>query len=69
MQAWLYETSNNIKFVYGTMWNMSTYTQSRGVYISTSNAAGTVGNVTDIINTMAWTTTGQRFVDNYLPCQ
>ncbi len=57
MQAWLYETSNNIKFVYGTMWNMSTYTQSRGVYISTSNAAGTVGNVTDIINTMAWTTT------------
>ncbi|GAB1366983.1 hypothetical protein MASR1M36_18540 [Candidatus Cloacimonadaceae bacterium] len=40
MQAWLYETSNNIKFVYGTMWNMGTSAQSRGVYVSTSNVAG-----------------------------
>jgi hypothetical protein len=67
MQAWLYETSNNIKFVYGTMYNMSTYTQSRGVYVSTSNVAGSVGNVTDILNTMAWTNTATSVTTTTFP--
>lgn len=67
MQAWLYEGSNNIKFVYGTMWNMSTSTQSRGVYVSTSNLAGSVGNVTDIINTMVWTNNGTGAVTTTFP--
>ncbi|PKP36317.1 MAG: hypothetical protein CVT97_09250, partial [Bacteroidetes bacterium HGW-Bacteroidetes-14] len=30
-QVWLYETSNTVKYVYGTMYNMSTSAQSRGV--------------------------------------
>jgi len=67
MQAWLFEGSNNIKFVYGTMWNMATYASTRGVYVSTSNVAGSVGNVTDIINTMTWTNTGTSVVTTSFP--
>lgn len=67
VQAWLYEGSNNIKFVYGTMWNMATTAQSRGVYVSTSNVAGSVGNVTDIINTMTWTNNGTGVVTTSFP--
>jgi hypothetical protein len=55
MQAWLYEGSNNIKFVYGTMWNMSTSAQSRSVYVSTSNVVGSLGQVTTITTTPTWT--------------
>lgn len=54
MQAWLYEGSNNIKFVYGTMWNMGTSASARGIYVSTSNVAGSIGQVTDVIGTMTW---------------
>jgi hypothetical protein len=62
VQAWLYETSNNIKFVYGTMYNMATSASTRGVYISTSNVAGTVGNWETITATPTWTITGTGVV-------
>lgn len=67
MQAWLYETSNNIKFVYGTMWNMSTSAQSRGVYVSTSNVAGSVGNVTDITGSPTWVNNGTGVINTIFP--
>jgi len=67
MQAWLYEGSNNIKFVYGTMYNMSTAPQLRGVYISTSNLAGSIGNVGTITGTPTWTTTGTSVVTTSFP--
>jgi len=56
MQAWFYETTNMVKFVYGAMYNNSTSSQPRGVVISNSNVAGTVGNVTNITTTPTWST-------------
>ncbi len=67
LQAWLYEGSNNIKFVYGQMYNMSTSAQTRGVYISTSNVAGTVGNWETITATPTWTVTGTSVVTTSFP--
>ncbi|PKN77727.1 MAG: hypothetical protein CVU48_10625, partial [Candidatus Cloacimonetes bacterium HGW-Cloacimonetes-1] len=57
VQVWLHETSNIVKYVYGAMYNNSTSTMSRGVYISTSNVAGSVGNVTTINTTPTWNAT------------
>lgn len=57
MQAWLYEGSNNIDFVYGTMWNMSTSAQSRGVYIATGTTAGAIGQILTINTTPAYSNT------------
>jgi PKD repeat protein len=67
MQAWLYEGSNNIKFVYGTMWNMSTSAQSRGVYVSTSNTSGSIGMVYNITNTPTWANTGTSVTTTSFP--
>lgn len=67
MQAWLYEGSNNIKFVYGTMWNMSTSTQARSIYIATSNVTGSLGQVTDIIGAMTWNSAGTGLVNTTFP--
>jgi hypothetical protein len=57
MQVLLYETTNQVKYIYGNMWNMSTTTQSRGIYLSTSNTAGSVGNIITINTTPTWNTT------------
>ncbi|MDD2228440.1 MAG: choice-of-anchor J domain-containing protein [Candidatus Cloacimonetes bacterium] len=57
MQAVLYETTNQVQYIYGTMYNMGTSAQSRGVYLSTSNTAGTVGNIITIITTPTWNVT------------
>lgn len=58
MQAVLYETSNKVEYIYGTMYNMSTSTVTRGIYISTSNIAGSIGQILTINTTPAWNTTG-----------
>lgn len=67
MQAWLYEGSNNIKFVYGTMWNMSTSAQTRSVYVSTSNVAGSLGQVTTITTTPTWTNNATSLTTTSFP--
>ncbi len=67
MQAWLYEGSNNIKFVYGTMWNMSTSAQARGIYVSTSNVAGSIGQVLTINTTPAWSNTATSLTTTSFP--
>jgi hypothetical protein len=66
-QVWLYETSNTVKYVYGTMYNMSTSAQSRGVYISTTNVAGNVGNVTTLTATPTWTTNATTVTNTSFP--
>jgi hypothetical protein len=54
-QVLLYETSNVINFIYGTMYNRSTSSQSRSVGISNSNSTGTVGYVATITTTPTFT--------------
>lgn len=53
-QVWLNETSNVVNFVYGTMWRMGTLRQQRGIFIATSNAVGSVGNIKTITTTPTW---------------
>lgn len=67
MQALLYEGTNKIEYIYGTMYNMGTSTAARGVYISNSNVAGTVGNIVTIITTPTWTITGTSVVTTTFP--
>lgn len=57
-QAVLFETSNIIEFIYGKMYNMGTSTSSRGVFISSSNTTGTIGQITDITTTPVYNTSG-----------
>lgn len=57
LQAWLYEGTNKIDYVYGTMYNRSTSAQTRAVFISSSNVANTVGCVATITTTPSWITT------------
>ncbi|HPN40668.1 MAG TPA: GLUG motif-containing protein, partial [Candidatus Cloacimonadota bacterium] len=66
LQVWLLESSNTVEFVYGQMYNMST-TQSRGVYISTSNVVGSVGNVTSITTAPTWNTSTASIVNTSFP--
>lgn len=63
-QAWLNETTNVVNFVYGTMYNMGTYAITRGVCISTSNVAGSVGNVTTITTTPTYVATGTSITNS-----
>ncbi|HNX38487.1 MAG TPA: choice-of-anchor J domain-containing protein [Candidatus Cloacimonadota bacterium] len=67
MQAWLFETSNNIQFVYGTMYVMGSSAASRGIYISTSNVAGSVGQLTDITATMTWNNSSTSITTTSFP--
>jgi|GEM_PF-1577797 PKD repeat protein len=66
-QVWLYETSNTVKYVYGTMYNASASAQWRGVYISTTNVAGNVGNVTTLTATPTWTSTATSVTTTSFP--
>ena len=51
MQVALYETTGKMDFIYGRMYNMSTSTQSRGIYFSSGTAAGQIGQILNIITT------------------
>lgn len=62
MQVWLYENTNKIDFVYGTMYNMSASAQSRSVFISTGTTSGAIGSVATIVTTPSWVTTGTSAV-------
>ncbi len=64
IQVWLNETSNVVDFVYGTMYNNSTSSISRGVFISTTNTTGNVGSVANITTTPSWVTTGTIAVNS-----
>ncbi|MBL0014146.1 MAG: hypothetical protein IPP30_10685 [Flavobacterium sp.] len=46
MQAWLSETTGKIDFVYGEIFNSSTSSQTRSIFISSSNTATTAGSIT-----------------------
>src|SRR5574343_433922 len=62
MQLRLYETSNVVEYVYGTMYNNSTSTVTRTVALSSSNTATTSNYIASIVTTPAntasttWTT-------------
>jgi hypothetical protein len=60
-QAWLYETTNRIDFVYGLMFTNSSSSQNRAVFISTSNVSGMVGWVQNITTTITWVNSGTSF--------
>lgn len=45
MQVWLYETGA-IDFIYGNMYNNSSLTASRSIFLSSSNTATTMGSIT-----------------------
>lgn len=49
MQVWLHEGTGQVDYVYGTIFNSSTTSQSRSIFISSSNTATTAGSIT--INT------------------
>ncbi|PKN77631.1 MAG: hypothetical protein CVU48_10980 [Candidatus Cloacimonetes bacterium HGW-Cloacimonetes-1] len=49
------------------MYNNSTATMTRGVYISTSNIVGSVGNVTTIITTPSWTSNATSVTNTTFP--
>lgn len=67
IQAVLYESSNKIEFIYGQMYNMATYSSSRGIYISTSNTAGTIGQIKNIVTTLDWDVTGTSITTTSFP--
>jgi hypothetical protein len=67
MQALLYEGSNRIQYIYGTMYNMSTSAQSRSVYLSTSNIAGSIGQITTINVTPTWNVTATSLTTTSFP--
>lgn len=46
MQLWLDEATGRIDFVYGEIYNASSSSQTRSIFISSSNATNTVGSVT-----------------------
>lgn len=46
MQLWLNEGTGTINFVYGEIYNSSTSSQTRGIFLSSSNTATTAGSVT-----------------------
>ena len=46
MQAWLSETTGEITFMYGEIYNSSTSSQTRSIFIASSNTATTAGSVT-----------------------
>jgi hypothetical protein len=60
-QAWLYETSNRIQFVYGVMYTNSSSSQNRAVFISTSNVSGSVGWLQNITTTITWINSGTSY--------
>lgn len=62
MQVWLYENTDRIDFVYGTMYNMSTSAQSRAAFISTGTTSGAIGSVATIPTTPSWVATGTSLV-------
>ena len=45
MQLWLSETSSIIEFVYGEIYNASTFSQARSIFMSSGNTATTSGYV------------------------
>jgi hypothetical protein len=56
-QAILYETTNKVEYIYGTMWNNKNTSISRGVCLSTSNVYGSVGNIIGIADSPIWNVT------------
>lgn len=56
-QALLYENSKRVDFIYGQMYNTRTEANNNGIYISTSNVAGSVGCLQTITTTPTWNTT------------
>lgn len=56
MQVRLYETTNVIEFVYGSMYNNSTSTVSRSIALATSNTDGNNAYITTITGTPTFTT-------------
>ncbi|MBW6514963.1 MAG: choice-of-anchor J domain-containing protein [Candidatus Syntrophosphaera sp.] len=67
MQVLLHETSNQIEFIYGTMYNNSGGNVSCRVGISSSNVSGSIGNVTDITNTITYVNTGTAWESTSFP--
>ena len=49
MQLWLNEANNEVDYVYGEIYNSATSSQTRSIFISSSNTATTAGSIT--INT------------------
>jgi len=62
VQVWLTETSNIVNYVYGAMYNNSTSSLGRGVFISSNTTTGNIGSVATIVTTPSWVTTGTSVV-------
>ena len=62
MQVWLEETTGKITYIYGSIYNSSTASQSRSISIASSNTATTVASIT--IGATPTFTVGSTLVSN-----
>jgi hypothetical protein len=66
-QTRVYETTNIVEYVYGTMWNASTSAQSSSIGFSVGSTAGLTGQVLTISTTPTYSSTATSFTTTSFP--